>query len=74
MELLNKSLTFSKDAKTVVKLSKAHCGLAKVTFLGLVLTAQGWSLSEKFTKSVSQAAIPTTLTELRGFLGLLHWQ
>jgi hypothetical protein len=69
-EHLRQVLQIMRDHQLYVKLSKCEFWLERVTFLGHVISIKGVFLDPKKVKSVLKWEIPTSVIEIRSFLGL----
>ena len=74
MKLLAKVLTRLQDYDARVKPSKVFVAVQKITFLGMDLSSEGWSIADGFIKSIVEAPLPHNLQSLRSFIGLCNWQ
>ena len=72
--IVNKILQKLEMAGAKVKLEKVQLCKEEVNFLGMRLSKEGWSISEKFKLAVQEAPRPTCLKSLRSFIGLTNWQ
>ena len=63
-------LNLLKDKELYAKFRKCEFWLEKVTFLGHVVSKDGISVDPSKVEAVSNWARPTTVTEVRSFLGL----
>ncbi|KAL5581189.1 hypothetical protein UlMin_013631 [Ulmus minor] len=59
-----------RDHKLYAKFSKCDFWLSKVHFLGHVVSKEGVSVDPAKVEAVSKWAAPTSVTEIRSFLGL----
>ena len=59
-----------QDAGALLELRKVKMAQSEVTFLGLTLSASGWSVSTKFLDAVNNIRKPRTIKQLRGLIGL----
>ncbi|KAL5561951.1 hypothetical protein UlMin_031698 [Ulmus minor] len=59
-----------RDSKLYAKFSKCDFWLSKVHFLGHVVSKEGVSVDPAKVEAVSKWAVPTSVTEIRSFLGL----
>lgn len=59
-----------KEAQFFAKLSKCSFGQTSIQYLGHIISDQGVATDPDKTLVMEQWPIPTTITELRGFLGL----
>ncbi|KAL5563423.1 hypothetical protein UlMin_033170 [Ulmus minor] len=59
-----------RDNKLYAKFSKCDFWLSKVHFLGHVVSKEGVSVDPAKVEAVSKWAAPTSVTEIRSFLGL----
>ncbi|KAL6178768.1 hypothetical protein ACLB2K_050286 [Fragaria x ananassa] len=62
-----------RNAQLFAKFSKCEFWLDKVGFLGCIVSAEGVSVDPQKVKVVSNWKIPTTVTEIRSFLGLTDY-
>ena len=46
--------------------------MPRIVFLGLVIDAKGVSLDPRKTKAIQKMKSPTTVTELRRFMGMIN--
>jgi len=74
MIIVDRILKKLETAGAKVKLEKVQVCKEEVTFLGMKLSKEGWSVSEKFKSAVREAPRPTCLKSLRSFIGLTNWQ
>jgi len=63
-------LQWLRDHQLYAKFSKCEFWLQQVGFLGHVLSAEGISVDPSKVKDVLDWSAPTTLSEIRSFLGL----
>jgi hypothetical protein len=63
-------LTRLREHKLYVKFSKCEFWLTKVPFLGHILSAEGISVDPSKVQEVLDWKAPTSVTEVRSFLGL----
>jgi hypothetical protein len=59
-----------RGAQFYAKLSKCSFGQTSIQYLGHIISDQGVATDPEKTSVMEQWPIPTTITELRGFLGL----
>ncbi|KAL5546204.1 hypothetical protein UlMin_005891 [Ulmus minor] len=69
-EHLRTTLQILRDNKLYAKFSKCDFWLSKVHFLGHVVSKEGISVDPAKIEAVSKWAAPTSVTEIRSFLGL----
>ena len=69
-EHLRVTLQLLRDSKLYAKFSKCDFWLSKVHFLGHVVSKEGVSVDPAKVEAVSKWAAPTSVTEIRSFLGL----
>ncbi|GJR70323.1 hypothetical protein Tco_0016388 [Tanacetum coccineum] len=67
---LEQVLKLLRDNQFFAKFSKCCFGQQKVVFLGHVITSEGVQVEQEKISSVQSWPIPTTVKEVRGFLGL----
>ena len=66
-------LNLLKDKELYAKFKKCEFWLKKVTFLGHMVSKDGISIDHLKVEAVSNWARPTTVTEVRSFLGLVGY-
>ena len=69
-EHLRVTLQLLRDSKLYAKFSKCDFWLSEVHFLGHVVSKEGVSVDPAKVEAVSKWAAPTSVTEIRSFLGL----
>lgn len=74
MRLVRKIVAKLEKIKAKVKLVKVQLCRRFIVFLGIQIDSTGISIANKFVNSVLQTKSPTSLTELRSFLGLVNCQ
>ena len=62
-----------RDAGLKISVAKCKFGYEEVRFLGNVVSADGAKPSEDRVQAVHDMAEPTTVRQLRSFLGLANW-
>ncbi|GKA56430.1 ty3-gypsy retrotransposon protein [Tanacetum coccineum] len=67
---LEQVLKLLRDNQFFAKFSKCCFGQQKVVFLGHVITSEGVQVEQEKISAVQSWPIPTTVKEVRGFLGL----
>ena len=67
---LRKVLQRFKEKGILVKSKKCSFGVSSITYLGHVISETGVTFSETRKEALKDMKIPTTVTELRTFLGL----
>ena len=67
---LRKGLTIIRENKLYVKFSKCKFWLRQVLFLGLIVSKDGILVDPTKIEAVMKWKRPTTVTEIRSFLGL----
>ncbi|KAL5569524.1 hypothetical protein UlMin_026099 [Ulmus minor] len=67
---LRVTLQLLRDSKLYAKFSKCDFWLSKVHFLGHVVSKEGVSVDPAKVEAVSKWAAPSSVTEIRSFLGL----
>ncbi|KAL4037976.1 hypothetical protein IC575_001579 [Cucumis melo] len=70
MDLMNRVLETLRANKLYSKFSKCEFWLKKVTFLGHVVSSEGVSVDPAKIKAVTTWPRPSTVSEIRSFLGL----
>jgi len=70
VEHLSEVLKLLREAKLFVKGSKCSFACDSLEYLGHIISAKGVATDPKKTQAMVDWPQPTTLTELRGFLGL----
>jgi hypothetical protein len=70
LEHLSTVLKLLREAKLFVKASKCSFACASLEYLGHIISAAGVATDPQKTKAMLDWPIPSTVTELRGFLGL----
>jgi len=73
LQHVRKVLQVLKDANLVVKLKKCSFNRTKVEYLGHIVGAGTVSADPKKVSAVAQFPQPSTVTELRSFLGLANY-
>ncbi|MCP4507272.1 MAG: DDE-type integrase/transposase/recombinase [Fuerstiella sp.] len=56
-----------------LKLSKCHFYKRRIKYLGHIIDEHGYQPTEKFKSKCLEFSTPTTVKELRRFLGLVNW-
>ena len=74
LQLVSGVLHKLQQVHATVKLSKVQLCRQEIIFLGFVINAEGITIAPKYLKSVQDAACPTDIKSLRGFIGLINWQ
>ena len=74
MMLLDKVVATLERFDARVKIQKVRVCVPQILFLGMKVSGSGWDLSQKFMNAVKNAKLPSTVRQLRSFLGLLNWQ
>ncbi|KAL5554469.1 hypothetical protein UlMin_041870 [Ulmus minor] len=69
-EHLRVTLQLLRDSRLYAKFSKCDFWLSEVHFLGHVVSKEGVSVDPAKVEAVSKWAAPTSVTEIRSFLGL----
>lgn len=72
-ERLKEILKRLQENGLTVKKEKCKFGQNSVEFLGYVLDSEGTYISKEKVKAVVDAPVPTNVTELRAFLGMLNY-
>jgi hypothetical protein len=67
---LHEVLTLLRRHQLYVKASKCAFACSSLEYLGHIISAQGVSTDPKKTEAMVKWPLPTTVTKLRGFLGL----
>lgn len=67
---LREVLSLLRDEKLFVKRSKCSFACDTLEYLGHIVSAQGVATDPRKTQAMLDWPLPTTVTELRGFLGL----
>lgn len=67
---LEKIFKILEDANMKVQLDKCHFFKQSVEFLGFIITSEGITTNPAKTEAIAKIPPPTTLKELRSFLGL----
>lgn len=70
VEHLIKVFQLLSDQSLTVKLSKCSFAIKHVQYLGHIISVEGVATDPEKVKAISDWPIPTTLKQLRGFLGL----
>lgn len=70
MEHLREVLCLLRDAQLFVKLNKCSFACASLEYLGHIISGEGVATDPRKTQAMVDWPLPTTVTELRGFLGL----
>ena len=52
---------------------KCKFGVTKITYLGFQISEKGWVPTEDKVKTITQLAVPKTVTELKSFLGGINF-
>ena len=74
MTLLHRVLDKLRQAGAVLKVAKMFIARTSLTFLGMTLSREGWTIAPKYLASVKCATIPTKEKDWRCFIGLVNWQ
>ena len=74
LDLVERVLSTLEKAGMKVKPSKCSWFQEEVTFLGHIVGRSGIKKSPEYTKSISDFPQPTTVKELRSFMGLVNFQ
>ena len=74
MEIVKRILEKLENAGAQVKLQKVQICKEEVEFLGMKLSREGWSVSDKYKEAVRSAPRPICLKSLRSSLVLANWQ
>jgi hypothetical protein len=64
-------LDIMRAANLKAKISKCHFGMSTITYLGFRVSEQGIQPEPEKTRAIRDAAAPTTVKALRGFLGMM---
>jgi hypothetical protein len=67
---LGTALSILRQHKLAAKMSKCVFGVSHVEYLGHVISAQGVATDPSKITAIAEWATPTTVTQLRSFLGL----
>ena len=70
---LRRVLQILREHRLYAKLKKCDFWLREVSFLGHIITPAGISVDPKKIASVVKWPVPTTVTEVRSFLGLVGY-
>jgi hypothetical protein len=70
VEHLKEVLTLLRDEKLYVKFSKCSFACTSLEYMGRIISGDGVSTDPHKTQAMQDWPHPTTVTELRGFLGL----
>ena len=70
IEYLRLVLKELKRANLTCKVSKCFFGMLRIEYLGFEITANGISPGKRKTKAIAEFSTPTTLRNIRQFLGL----
>lgn len=74
LKLVDRVLMVFQEHGLKIKLRKCHWAQAEVKFLGHIVTRTGIRKSPEYVQKVKDFPRPTTVKELRGFLGLVNFQ
>ena len=74
LSLVTKVLRALANNGIKIKASKCEFFQPEVSFLGHIVNSEGIRKSEEYIQKVRNYPIPTTITELRRFLGLVNFQ
>jgi hypothetical protein len=66
-------LKLLRDAQLYVKTSKCSFACSSLEYLGHIVSADGVTTNPQKTQAMVNWPVPTTVTELRGFLGLTRY-
>lgn len=67
---LHQVLQLLDTHKLFAKFSKCQFGVSRVAYLGHIITAEGMAADPEKIQAIQSRPIPTSVTSLRGFLGL----
>ncbi len=73
LQNLQKVLQKLEGAKFTLKRAKCEFGLPAVTYLGHCIDRHGLHPSSDKTRAIKEALIPSNVTELKAFLGLINY-
>jgi hypothetical protein len=62
-----------RDNQLYVKYSKCKFWISEVPFLGHIISNGGISVDPAIVKEIMEWSVPTTVTEIRSFLGLVGY-
>ena len=74
LKMVEKVLFTLQKNGVKIKVKKCEFFRKEVTFLGHILTREGVKKSPEYVKKVKEHSKPTTVKELRKFLGLINFQ
>ena len=72
MTASTQSLKRSKQPGLTLNKGKCHFSCSRIVFLGHVIDANGVSLDPRKTEAIQKMKSPTTVTELRRFMGMIN--
>ena len=74
IDLVSKVLTTLMNNGIKVKINKCELFKKEVSFLGHIISNKGIQKAPEYIEKIQQYPKPTTVTELRQFLGLVNFQ
>ena len=73
LHTIDKVLERFEEAGFLLNGEKCQFGVTSIKYLGFQITEKGWVPTEDKIKTITQLAVPTTVTELKSFLGGINF-